>query len=146
MESPMTSNHQPASWADTYAAQLAQRSDELLPDMDSDARLELLGVMDPDDMRTSLAWLVSYAPQVFAFALVRDQAMTERLLDRLDEADADPDDLEPSCSRCGGKIGIFIGYGPDWHHYRGNGTAESPNELYDAGHKPAVAWREAGAK
>jgi hypothetical protein len=47
--------------------------------------------MDPDDLRTSLAWLVSYAPQVFDFALVRDRAMVERLQDRLDhQHDDDP--------------------------------------------------------
>ena len=57
----------------------------MLPDIDAAERLELLGVMDPDDMRTSLAWLASHAPQMFDFALVRDLAMVERLEARLNE-------------------------------------------------------------
>jgi hypothetical protein len=128
----------------TYDAQLAQRADELLPDLDTDARLELLGVMDPDDMRASLAWLLSFAPQMFDFALVRDRKLVERLEDRLDhQYDDDP---EPYCSACGASIGIFIGHGDAWLHYTGEGTVESPVDLYDAGHAPVVAWREAGAR
>ena len=61
--------------ADTYEGQLAARAAELLPGIGAEERLELLGVMDPDDMRTSLAWLASHAPQMFDFALVRDRAM-----------------------------------------------------------------------
>jgi hypothetical protein len=40
--------------AATYEAQLADRVDGLLPDLSADERLELLGVMDPNDMSTSL--------------------------------------------------------------------------------------------
>jgi hypothetical protein len=128
-----------------YAGQLAERAAELLPDLDAAGRLELLGVMDEADLRSSLAWLASYAPQVFDFALVRDQAMTERLLDRVDEADQDADVLEPYCSACGAPIGIFRGHGEGWHHYRGAGTIASPVKLFDAGHEPVVAWRENAA-
>jgi len=130
----------------TYEGQLTTRVDEMLPGLGADERLELLAAMDPDDMRASLAWLVSYAPQIFDFALVRDRALVERLLDRLDEADADEDEPEPYCSACGTRIGIFIGHGDAWLHYTGEGTVASPVELYDAGHAPAVAWREAGAR
>lgn len=128
----------------TYEGQLAERVAELLPGTDNAERLELLGAMDPDDMRTSLAWLAGQYPQAFDFALVRDRAMVERLQDRLDhQFDDDP---EPYCSACGAAVGIFIGHGDAWLHYAGQGTAESPVDLYDAGHKPAVAWREAGAQ
>jgi len=130
----------------TYEGQLTVRVDELLPGLGTDERLELLAAMDPDDMRTSLAWLVSYAPQVFDFALVRDRQLVERLMDRLDEADADEDYPDPYCPECEGKIGIFIGHGNAWLHYRGEGTVASPVELFDAGHEPAVAWREAGTR
>jgi hypothetical protein len=62
-----------------------------------------------------------------------------------DTYDDELDELEPYCAACGATAGIFYGR-TGWHHYRGNGTAETPNELYDAGHEPAVAWRErAGA-
>jgi hypothetical protein len=129
----------------TYDAQLAELAElfaELLPDADTAERLELLGVMDADDMRSSLAWLASYAPQVFDFALVRDRKMTERLVELLDEASQEADVLEPYCSACGAPLGIFRGHGDGWHHFRGNGTAASPVELFDAGHEPAHAWRE----
>jgi hypothetical protein len=56
------------------------------------------------------------------------------------------DDLDPYCAACGALVGIFRGHGDGWRHYRGEGTVASPVELYDAGHEPAVAWREpAGA-
>jgi hypothetical protein len=132
--------------ATTYEGQLAERVAELLPDADSAERLELLGVMDPDDMRTSLAFIISQYPQVFDFALVRDRKLVERLQAHLDEADAAEDGLEPYCWACAGSIGIFIGHGDGWHHYRGNGTVESPVELYDADHEPVLAWREKDAR
>ena len=111
--------------------------------MDTAQRLELLGVMDPDDMRSSLAWLISHAPQMFDFALVRDRAMVERLEARLDE---DQDDEEPYCLTCGATVGIFHGRGDAWLHYTGEGTVANPVELFDAGHEPVIAWRPAGAR
>jgi hypothetical protein len=123
----------------TYEGQLAQRVAELLPDADTDERLELLGVMDPDDMRASLAFIVSQYPQVFDFALVRDRKLVERLQDRLDhQYDDDP---EPYCTVCGANAGIFVGQGSAYLHYTGEGTVASPVELYDAGHAPVIAWR-----
>ena len=124
--------------AAAYVGQLAERVAELVPEMGTPERLDLLGVMDPDDLRTSLAFIASMYPQVFDFALVRDRAMTERLVDQLD-------DLEPYCKTCGELIGLFIGY-EGWHHYRGDGTPESRTELYDAGHAPAVARRTMPAR
>jgi hypothetical protein len=122
----------------THEGQLAERAAELLPGIGLEERLELLGAMDPDDMRTSLAWLASHSPQLFDFALVRDRAMVERLQARLDE---DQDDEEPYCGTCGASVGIFHGHGDAWLHYTGEGTAASPVELFDAGHEAAVAWR-----
>jgi hypothetical protein len=78
---------------------------DVLPDTDTAGRLELLGVMDPDDLRSSLAGLVSHAPQMFDFALVRDLAMVERLIARLNEGPGD--DEEPYCDTCGAAVGIF---------------------------------------
>ena len=126
----------------TYEGQLTTRVDEMLPGLGADERLELLAAMDPDDMRASLAWLVSYAPQIFDFALVRDRKLVERLQDRLDHQH--DDDPEPYCTTCGASVGIFIGHGDAWLHYTGQGTVASPVDLYDAGHAPVIAWREAG--
>lgn len=127
----------------SYEAQLAERAAEQLPDVTADERLELLGVMDPDDLRTSLAFIISQSPQMFDFALARDSKLVERLQDRLDhQYDDDP---EPYCSACGANIGIFIVHGDAWLHYAGEGTAASPVELFDAGHEPVIAWRESTA-
>jgi hypothetical protein len=134
----MTSSTTPAA----YEGQLAARVAELLPDTDTAGRLELLEAMDPDDMRASLAWLIGAFPQVFDFALVRDRILVQRLQERLDNEYADDD--EPYCAVCDASIGIFFAHGDAWLHYRGDGTAASPIDLYDAGHEPVVAWRPAG--
>lgn len=127
---------------DSFAGQLAGRAAELLPGIGLDERLELLGAMDPDEAAACLAWLAAARPEIFDHALVRDEALVERLQDRLDhQYDDDP---QPYCSRCGADVGIFITRGDAWIHYTGKGTAEHPVELYDAGHEPVLAWREDG--
>ena len=140
----------------TYEGQLAERVGELLPDLNRAERLELLGVMDPDDMSTTLAWIAAMYPQVFDFALVRDRGLAERLTTQLaededdededdededDEDEDDEDDLEAYCRTCDATIGIFRGHGDAWWHFRGEGTVASPVELYYLGHAPEVAWR-----
>lgn len=127
-----------------YEEQLAARVGDLLPDLNLPERLELLGVMDPDDMRASLAWLAGAFPQMFDFAVVRDRELARRLTTQL--ADEEDDEEEPYCAACGSPVGIFRGHGGGWHHWRGEGTAASPVELYGAGHEPEVAWRLAGAR
>ena len=98
-------------------------------------------------MSTSLAWIAAMYPQVFDFALVRDRALAGRLTARLAEDEDDgPGEDEPYCRACGSPVGIFLGHGDGWHHYRGEGTVASPVELFDADHAPEVAWRPAGAR
>lgn len=127
----------------SYEDQLARRVAEMLPDLNLPERLELLGVMDPDDMRASLAWLAAAHPAVFDASIVRDRALAGRLTTRLAEAEVPLDDEEPFCFTCGSPVGIFAGQGGGWRHFRGEGTAECPVELFDAGHAPEVAWRPA---
>jgi hypothetical protein len=133
----------------TYAAQLAARVAELLPDVNEAERLELLGVMDEGDLRASLAWLASFAPHMFDCALVRDRQLLERLEERASGDQAD-DDLEPYCTTCGATVGIFHGHGDGYHHYRTGPDSRSVTgtgiELYDAGHAPAVSWAPAGER
>lgn len=50
---------------------------------------------------------------------------------------------EPFCSACGATVGIFLGHGKDWRHFRGVATADTPVELFDADHEAVIAWREA---
>ncbi len=132
----------------TYEGQLAERVGELLPDLNRAERLELLGAMDPDDMNTTLAWIAAMYPHVFDFAIVRDGELAGRLTTRLvdGEDDVDEDGFEPYCRTCDATIGVFLGHGDAWWHFRGEGTAASPVELYDLGHAPEVAWRPAGAR
>jgi hypothetical protein len=95
--------------------------------------------MDPDDLRASLAFIVSQYPQMFDLALACDLELAERLQERLDHQH--DDDPEPYCTTCGAKAGIFIAHGDAWLHYTGEGTVTSPVELFDAGHAPVIAWR-----
>lgn len=133
--------------AATHEGQPAERVGQLLPDLNAGERLELLGAMDPDDMSTSLAWIAAMYPQVFDFAIVRDRGLAERLTTRLaDDEDQAEDDEETFCRTCGSPVGIFLGHGDAWRHFRGEGTAASPVELFDAGHAPEVAWRPAGVQ
>jgi hypothetical protein len=142
----------PAPRDATHDGQLAARAAELLPGIGSAERLELLGVMDPDDLRSSLAFIISQHPAVFDASLARDRKLVERLTDRLGRAGSAEDDLEPYCARCGADIGIFWGHGEGWHHYR-TGTDDcsvsgTGIEIYvpDDEHAPAVSWAPAGER
>src|ERR1039457_788581 len=50
----------------------------------------------------------------------------------------DEDDAEPYCLTCGQWVHMFHGY-EGWRHFRGEGIAASPVELYDAGHEAVLA-------
>lgn len=130
----------------TYDAQLAERAAELLPGIGATERLELLGVMDPDDLRAALAFIMSRHPQVFDHALVRDRRLVERLGDRLAQAGRADEDLAPYCALCGAPIGVFLGQqDKGYQHYR-QGTVASRVEIFDAGHEAAVSWAPAGVR
>jgi len=56
------------------------------------------------------------------------------------DGDDNPDDNPaPFCTRCGGDLGIFLKFGLDWRHCRGEGLDDI--ELYDPGHAPELTWR-----
>ncbi len=97
-----------------------------------------------DGYRTALATAPLSQPPGREWMFRLSDALAS-VLDALDDQDQ-PDDDEPYCYTCGSPVGIFQDHGPDWHPYRGHGTAASPVELYDAGHAPEVAWRVAGAR
>ena len=52
---------------------------------------------------------------------------------------------EPHCTICGEQVGIFLGHGTEWHHFRVASAAPSPGdgptEVYEADHAPSIGWR-----
>ena len=76
---------------------------------------------------------------MFDFALVRDLAMVERLMARLNEGQ--DDDEEPYCDTCGATIGIFHAHGDAWMHYTRRGHRRQPHRAVRrrarAGHRVA---------
>jgi hypothetical protein len=72
------------------------------------------------------------------------RGLAAELVGMLPEPDEPEDDETFICSTCGGLIGMFIGRA-GWHHYSGNGTADSPVKIYDAGHEATLA-ADAGAE
>lgn len=52
--------------------------------------------------------------------------------------DEDQGDETYACPACGAPVGMFTGLA-GWQHFRGDGTADSPVELYDAGHEATLA-------
>jgi hypothetical protein len=103
-----------------------------------DDRLARIDALDQDRMAETLAFLSGYAPGVLDAILTA----TEPCLDDLRPPDEDA--LEPYCTRCGAKAGVFIARGSDWRHYTGDpqkGTARP----FDPGHPPVIGWRPAPA-
>ena len=96
-----------------------------------------------DDTAAALASVFGAAQ----FLLGDLAAIVERLGDTgPDEDDEDEEELAAFCHTCGSPVGHFIGHGDGWHHFRGEGTPDNPNVLFDAGHAPDVAWRPAGGR
>jgi hypothetical protein len=97
-------------------------------------RIARLTALTPEDAAAGLLWLAMNFP-----------AVADAMLDKVEyDAIDDPDpsqEPEPFCAECGAAIGIFLRFGLDWRHFRGDGTTIGQIELFDPGHDPAVAWR-----
>jgi hypothetical protein len=105
-----------------------------LRDQGVPGRLARVAGLDPDRMTDALAFLAGYAPGVLDAILTA----TEPCLDDLFPPDADA--LEPYCTACGAKAGVFTALGGDWRHYAGD-AADRTARPFDAGHAPVVGWR-----
>jgi hypothetical protein len=106
-------------------------------DAEARKRLTRLAALDTDRMTEALTWLAGYSPTVFDATLDATEPCT-------DDDNPDPaDNPEPFCLVCGADVGIFLRFGLDWRHYRGDGTTAGPIELFDPGHAPVIAWRPA---
>jgi hypothetical protein len=44
------------------------------------------------------------------------------------------------CRQCGGLAGIFPDRGPDWLHFRSDGSTSAAPQVYEPGHAPKVTW------
>ena len=57
------------------------------------------------------------------------------------------DGPEPYCTACGSAVGMFLGHGTEWRHFRVASAAASPGdgptEVYDADHALSIGWRYA---
>lgn len=97
-------------------------------------RIARLTALAPEDAAAGLLWLAMNCPAVC-------DAMLDKIeYDGIDDPDPDQEP-EPFCAECGADIGIFLRYGLDWRHFRGDSTTIGQIELLDSGHQPVVAWR-----
>ena len=99
-------------------------------------RLARIAGLDAERMRESLAFLSGYAPGILDAILTA----TEPCLDDLLPPDADA--LEPYCTECGAKAGVFTALGSGWRHYAGD-TEDRTVKPFEAGHPPVIGWRPA---
>ena len=88
--------------------------------------------LGPEDAAAGLLWLAMNFP-----------AVCDAMLDKIEyDAVDDPDpgrEPEPFCVVCGAHIGVFLRFGLDWRHFRGDSTTIGQIELFDPGHQPVVA-------
>ena len=97
-------------------------------------RIARITALAPQDAAAGLLWLAMNFP-----------AVCDAMLDKVDYDEIDAPDPgrepEPFCAEYGDNIGIFLRFGLDWRHFRGDGTTIGQIELLDPGHEPVVAWR-----
>jgi hypothetical protein len=101
-----------------------------------DGRLARIAGLDAERMSECLAFLSGYAPGILDAILTA----TEPCLDDLFPPDADA--LEPYCTECGARAGVFTAIGTDWRHYAGD-PEDRAVQPFDAGHPPVIGWRPA---
>ena len=106
---------------------------------------ERLRGLSPQQLLDAMMFLSFWSPSAFTAVLDYCQAtdwgwsgFDPDLIPDPDGDDPD-DDPAPVCACCGGDLGIFLKFGLDWRHYRGEGLNDI--ELYDPGHAPKLTWR-----
>jgi hypothetical protein len=95
-------------------------------------RMERLIALPPDQLLECLRWLVRYTPGAVEAAMSAAESLPP----------IDPEEPEPVCGVCGSDIGIFVKFGLEWRHYRGDTPGVS--EIFDPGHEPQLAWQRPG--
>jgi hypothetical protein len=97
-------------------------------------RIDRIGALSPEDTTAGLLWLAMNFPAIC------DAVLDKVEFDHIDDADPSQEP-EPFCAECGAHIGIFLRFGLDWRHFRGDDTIIGQIELFDPGHDPVVSWR-----
>ena len=120
--------------------------DEPAPVPADDQYTERLRGLSPQQLHDAMTFVAFWSPGTFTAALdyceATDWGYSGFDPDRPPGPDDDdkPDDSPaPVCARCGGSLGIFLKFGLDWRHYRGDGLDNL--ELYDPDHAPELTWR-----
>ena len=114
---------------------------------DDDQFTERLRGLSTQQLLDAMTFLSFWSPSAFTAVLDYCEAVDwgwssfdPDLIFDPDSEDDDPDDSPaPVCARCGGDLGIFVKFGLDWRHYRGEGLDNI--ELYDPDHAPEIIWR-----
>ncbi len=113
---------------------------------EDDQFTERLRGLSPQHLLDALTFVAFWSPGTFTAALDYCEATGwggsasgPDLAPGPDGDDNPANDPAPVCARCGGNLGIFIKFGLDWRHYRGEGLDDI--ELYDPGHAPQIIWR-----
>jgi hypothetical protein len=98
-------------------------------DIEGRTRLDRLRLLDIEQMAMTLAFLAGHRRPTFGSVV---------------------DGPEPYCTACGGAVGIFLGHGTEWRHFRVASAAPSPGdgptEVYDTDHAPFIDWRYAASR
>jgi hypothetical protein len=110
---------------------LFSRAAQPCPEFAARRRMTRLDMATSEEMYAALALLCAVDPEAFEAALpaVPPDPGGEAALG------------EPVavCGRCGGIVALF----PEdltWRHYRGPAVISGVQEVFDAGHEPAVEW------
>ena len=113
---------------------------------EDDQFTERLRGLSPQQLLDAMTFVAFWSPGAFTAALDYCEAtdwgwsgFDPDLASDPDDDDNPDDDPAPVCVRCGGNLGIFLKFGLDWRHYRGEGL--DGLELYDPGHAPEINWR-----
>jgi len=93
-------------------------------DPEGRTRLDRLRLLDIERMAMTLAFLAGYRPPTLGGVAHCP---------------------EPYCTACGESVGIFLGHGTEWQHFRAASGAgdDGVAEVYDADHAAAIGWRYA---
>ena len=121
---------------------------EPVPAPDDNQFTERLHGLSAQQLLDAMTFLSFWSPPAFTAVLDYCEATnwgwSDFDPDLIPDGDADVDDSRASvCARCGGDLGIFLKFGLDWRHYRGQGLDDI--ELYDPGHAPELTWRTPAA-